>query len=69
MEYAKLELNASKHGWNCSSCKLFVDCVGRPIFGNEVWIITSTGTAWIENKPKFRFCPQCGKPIGDDLNG
>ena len=63
MEYAELELNASKHGWNCSNCKLFIDAIGRPIFGNEVWVITSKGTAWVENKPKFKFCPKCGLPI------
>ena len=63
MDYAKLELNASKHGWNCSECGLFIDVIGRPIFGKEIWQITSTGTAWIENRPDFCYCPKCGKPI------
>lgn len=63
MEYAKLELNAGKHGWNCSQCGLFFDALGRAIFGHEVWQITSTGTAWIENKPPIKFCPNCGLPI------
>ena len=66
MDSAKLELNASKHGWNCSECGLFSDALGRPMFGKEIWIITSTGTAWLENKPKYKFCPQCGKPIRSD---
>ena len=66
MDKVEYELNASRKGWNCSGCGLFVDCVGRPIFGNEIWVITSKGVAWIENKPKFKFCPQCGKPVRSD---
>ena len=63
METVKLELNASKHGWNCSGCGLFTDAIGRPIFGKEIWTISSNGIAWIENKPKYEFCPKCGKPV------
>ena len=63
MDKVEYELNASDKGWNCSNCGLFVDCIGRPIFGSEMLVITSKGTAWIENKPKYKFCPQCGKPV------
>lgn len=63
MDTVQLELNASKHGWNCSGCGLFVDSLGRPIFGDETWIISSKGVAWIENKPPFKYCPNCGKPV------
>ena len=63
MEYAKLELDASKKGWRCSKCGLPVDCIGRPIFGDEVWIIQTKSINWIENKPEFRYCPGCGSPF------
>ena len=63
MDKVEYELNASKKGWNCSNCGLFVDCIGRPIFGNEMFVITSKGVAWLENKPKYKFCPSCGKPV------
>jgi len=66
MEYVELELNASKKGWNCTGCGLFSDAIGRPIFGKEIWVISSNGTAWLENKPKYVFCPQCGKPVRRD---
>ena len=65
MEKVRLELNASKHGWNCTGCGLFTDAIGRPIFGEEIWTIYSKGTAWIENKPKYKFCPLCGKEVED----
>ena len=68
-EYVTFELNASEHGWNCSGCGLRIDALGRPIFGNEVWTITSKGTAWIENKPMFLYCPRCGKPVKGDKHG
>ena len=63
MEYATLELNASEHGWNCSECGQKFDSIGRPLSGKEMWIFYSKGTAWLENKPKIKFCPGCGKPI------
>ena len=63
METVKLELNASRHGWNCTGCGLFSDALGRPIFGEEIWVITSKGVAWLENKPKYIFCPKCGKKV------
>jgi len=63
MDYVEFELNASKHGWNCSGCGLFVDSIGRPNFGEEVWVIYSKGTAWLENRPMFKFCPGCGKKV------
>lgn len=69
MDYIEFELNASEKGWNCSGCGLFVDPLGRPIFGNEVWVISSKGTAWLENKPQFLFCPKCGKPVRRDQYG
>lgn len=65
MEYARLELDATIKGWRCSECGLIVDCIGRPIFGNEAWIIQTKSINWIENKPKFLYCPKCGKPIKD----
>lgn len=65
-EYVEFELNASKKGWNCSSCSLFVDCIGRPVFGKEAWKITAETSSWIENKPKFKFCPGCGLPVGGE---
>ena len=69
-EYAKLELDASNHGWKCSECGLSVDSIGRPLFGSEVWVIYSKGTAWIENRPKFNYCPKCGKPFeGGETHG
>lgn len=69
MDSVKLELNASRHGWNCSGCGLFSDVLGRPIFGKEIWHITSDGVAWLENKPKYKFCPQCGKPVEGESYG
>lgn len=66
MDYVELELNASKKGWNCSGCGLFTDAIGRPIFGKEIWVISSNGTAWLENKPKYKFCPGCGAPVKGD---
>lgn len=66
-DYVKFELDASHHGWACSNCKLFVDCMGRPIFGKPIWVIHCNGVSWIENKPKFKFCPQCGKPVKDGI--
>lgn len=62
-EYVDMELNASEKGWNCSSCGLFTDCIGRPLFGKEAWKITADNSSWIENKPKYVFCPNCGKPV------
>lgn len=64
-DYVKFELDASEKGWRCSGCGLRVDAIGRPIFGHEIWVITSRGTAWIENKPEFNFCPKCGKKVSD----
>ena len=69
MDYVEFELNASKHGWNCSGCGLFIDCIGRPIFGKEIWAITSNGATWIENKPRFNYCPKCGMPVKGDQYG
>lgn len=65
MEYAELELDATIKGWRCSNCSLLVDCIGRPIFGNEVWFIQTKSINWIENKPRFLFCPKCGMPFKD----
>lgn len=62
-DYVTLELDASRHGWCCSGCKLFSDSLGRPVFGTEIWSITSKGTAWLENKPNYIFCPKCGKKV------
>lgn len=66
-DYAKLELNASKKGWNCSECGLFTDCVGRPLFGNEAWIFETKSNNWLENKPNYKYCPGCGRPLGGDM--
>ena len=65
-DYVKLELNASEKGWNCSGCGLFTDCVGRPCFGDEAWMVITNSKTWLENKPKYKFCPGCGKPIKGD---
>ena len=67
-EYVSLELNASEKGWNCSFCGLFTDCAGRPIFGNEAWVIVANTSHWIENKPEYKFCPGCGKPVRGGKN-
>ena len=69
MESVELELNASKHGWNCSGCGLLFDSIGRPLFGGEIWVIHSNGVAWIENKPKIKYCPNCGKPVRSGYDG
>ena len=66
---AKLELDASKKGWRCSSCGLFVDSIGRPIFGHEPWTIQMKTNTWLENKPAYRFCPGCGEPIERSKHG
>ena len=63
MDYAKLELDASQKGWRCSYCSLFIDCTGRPIFGDELWTIQTTSIHWIENRPSFNYCPCCGMPF------
>lgn len=63
METVKLELNASKRGWNCSGCGLFFDSIGRPIFGEEVFTVVHKGTAWLENRPHILYCPKCGRKV------
>lgn len=68
MEYAVLELDTSSKGWRCSECGLFSDALGRPIFGSERWSFKTTSLYWLENKPNYRFCPGCGKPIRRDKN-
>jgi len=60
---AKLELDASRKGWRCSACGLPFDCIGRPVFGDEPWTIKTTSINWLENRPKIRFCPNCGEAI------
>lgn len=62
-EYVKFELDAGNNGWKCSGCSLRVDCIGRPIFGKQVWVVSSSGVSWFENYPKFNYCPNCGKPV------
>ena len=62
-DYVSFELDAGEKGWRCSGCGLRVDVIGRPIFGTEIWVITSNGIAWIENRPKYNFCPKCGKKV------
>ena len=67
---AKLELDASKKGWRCSDCGLSFDCIGRPLFGDEAWIIQPRSNTWLENKPQIKYCPGCGQPIGEcERNG
>ena len=68
-DYVVLELNASKQGWICSGCGLFTDSVGRPQFGHESWTISCKTISWIENKPQYRYCPGCGKPLRRDDRG
>lgn len=68
-DYVKLELDAGKKGWKCTGCGLFTDCVGRPIFGKVAWEIFPKTNTWIENKPHYKFCPGCGKPLGGDPRG
>ena len=65
MEYTKFELNASEKGWRCKECGLLIDCIGRPLFGNEPWIIQTSSINWIENRPEWNFCPKCGRPAKD----
>ena len=66
MDYVKLELNASEHGWNCSGCGLFTNCIGKPIFKTEEWAIEFKTLSWLKNKPAYSFCPRCGKKIKKD---
>ena len=68
MEYTKLELDATIKGWRCAECGLIADCIGRPIFGNEPWIIQTRSINWLENRPKWWFCPGCGRQIKDGGN-
>ena len=65
---AKLELDAANKGWRCSDCRLPFDCIGRPIFGGEAWMIKTTSINWLENKPRIKYCPNCGKPIESEVN-
>ena len=65
MEFTKFELDASIKGWRCAECGLIVDCLGRPIFGNEMFTVQTRSINWIENKPEFNYCPKCGRPIKD----
>ena len=58
---AKLELDAANKCWRCSVCNLPYDCIGRPIFGGEPWIINTQSTHWIENRPKNKYCSNCGE--------
>ena len=60
---AKLELDASRKGWRCSDCGLSFDAIGRPIFGDEPWVIKPRTNSWLENRPRIKFCPGCGAPI------
>ena len=64
-DYVVFELDAAQKGWRCSGCGLRVDAIGRPIFGKEMFIVTAKGTAWIENRPIFVYCPQCGKKVSN----
>jgi len=63
VEYVELELDASRKGWRCSGCGLQIDCIGRPIFGDAPWSIKPKTNTWIENKPKFVYCPKCGEKV------
>lgn len=69
---AKLELDAANKGWRCSECGLPYDCIGRPIFGEEPWVITAKSNNWIENKPQNKYCANCGARLernGCERNG
>ena len=63
MEYTKFELDASKKGWRCSECGLFVDAIGRAVFGQQPFEIKMHTNSWLENRPEFLFCPNCGRPV------
>ena len=70
MEYVKLELDASERGWRCSGCNMLVDSIGRPVMGELPWLVISRRNSWIESKPAWKFCPNCGKPFeGGVKNG
>lgn len=62
-DYVRLELDAAQKGWRCSGCGLLSDVLGRPIFGGEAWTIQTKSINWLENRPKYKFCPKCGKPV------
>jgi len=62
-EKVNFELDAGNNGWRCSGCGLLIDAIGRPLLGNETWVIQSKGIAWIENKPEWNYCPKCGKAV------
>lgn len=61
----EFELNASEKGWTCTGCGLLIDCIGRPVFGAEMWTVQTRSNNWIENRPEFNFCPKCGKKVRD----
>ena len=63
METVQFELDGTNKGWRCSGCGLLVDSIGRPLFGNETWIIKTKSINWVENEPQFKFCPSCGKRV------
>jgi len=68
LECVNLELDATNKGWRCSGCGLLIDCIGRPLFGSENITVRSKSIHWIENKPQYKFCPKCGKPVKDVTN-
>ena len=63
----RLELDAANKGWRCSGCGLFSDFLGRPLFGGENLVIKTKSIGWLQNRPKYKFCPGCGKPLKEGI--
>jgi len=59
---AKLLLNASFCGWNCSECGAFFDALWRPRKAEKAWK-PPRNFDWSSDKPTFAFCPMCGKKM------
>jgi hypothetical protein len=60
--FAKLLLNASYCGWNCSKCGAFFDALGRPKEKETAWK-PPRNYNWLSDRPEFKFCPCCGAPM------
>lgn len=65
---ARLLLNASYYGWNCSECGAFFDALGRPKKKETAWK-PPRNFDWSSDKPEFKFCPCCGTPMEERKNG
>lgn len=61
---ALLELFATQHCWECSSCHQKYDALWRP---TEKAFKPLPAYMWTTDKPTFKYCPMCGKKFGEEI--